>query len=253
MLKTLTRLHPESFLGAIVRMPLELIPRTHVAVIRRGINKGFRWVVGSSTHGCWLGTYETEKQALMSRLVRPGMVVWDVGANAGFFTIAMSRLVGETGKVFAFEPLAENTKSLLTHVRINKIRNTHVVQAALADQTDIVGFTIAASNAMGHISRQDNSYLVPAVTADEFVARFPDARPDLLKIDIEGAESAFLTGASQLLRDTTPTLLLALHGETQSRLCVEFLRSRGYSLHYLDGSPVDSEPLRSDEIYAYRP
>ena len=250
MLKALTKLPPQSFLGSFVRLPLRLIPRGHVTVVRRGINKGFRWVVGSSTHGCWLGTYEHEKQALMSRLVRPGMVVWDVGANAGFYTLAFSRLVGDAGKVYAFEPLAENTSNLLTHARLNNIQNTQIVQTALADQTGVIGFSVAASNSMGHISQQKSSYLVTTFTVDDFLARFPDARPDLLKIDIEGAEASLLLGASQLLGRSAPEIVLALHGESQSHQCVELLHSHGYSLFYIDGSSADSMPLKSDEIYA---
>ncbi len=250
MLHALTKLHPQSLLGAFVRLPLKLIPHGHVTVIRRGINKGRRWVVGSSIHGCWLGTYEYEKQALLSRLLRPGMVVWDVGANAGFYTLAFSRLVGAAGKVYAFEPLAENAKNLLTHVRLNCIENTHIVQAALAERTGLIGFSVAASNSMGRISQQASSYLVPTITVDGFLAHFPEARPDLLKIDIEGAESSLLSGASQLLCDSAPEIVLALHGETQSHKCVELLHSYGYLLYYLDGLSADSMPLKSDEIYA---
>jgi FkbM family methyltransferase len=250
MLNALTRLHPDSFLGACVRLPLKLIPRNHVTVVRRGINKGLRWVVGSSIHGCWLGTYEHEKQATVSQLLRPGMVAWDVGANAGFYTLAFSRLVGDTGKVYAFEPLAENTNNLLTHLRLNNIKNAQIVQAALADQSGLIGFSVAASNSMGHISQQESCYLVPTLTVDDFLARSPEARPDFLKIDIEGAESSLLLGASHMLRHSAPEIVLALHGEEQSRQCVELLRSHGYSLFYLDGSSAESMPLKSDEIYA---
>jgi len=194
MLDTLTKLDPQSFMGAFVRLPLRLIPRDHVTVVRRGINKGFRWVVGSSIHGCWLGTYEHKKQTLMSRLLRPGMVVWDVGANAGFYSLAFSRLVGDAGKVYAFEPFAENTTNLLTHLRLNNIKNTQIVQAALAETTGLSGFSVAASNSMGHLSQQVSSYLVPSIAVDDFLARCPEARPDLFKIDIEGAESSLLLG-----------------------------------------------------------
>jgi FkbM family methyltransferase len=250
MLNTLTRLHPQSFLGALVRLPLKLIPRGHVTVVRRGINKGLRWVVGSSIHGCWLGTYEHEKQTLMSRLVRPGMVVWDVGANAGFYMLAFSRLVGGDGKVYAFEPLAENTNNLLTHIRLNNIKNTRIVQAALAAETGLTGFSVAASNSMGHISQDESSYLVPTLTVDDFLARFPEARPDLIKIDIEGAEGLLLSGASELLRHSAPEIVLALHGDAQSHQCADLLHSHGYSLYYLNGLSADSMPLTSDEIYA---
>lgn len=250
MMKALSDLHPESMLGALVRLPLRLIPRSHVITVKGGLNKGARWIVGSNTHGCWLGTYESEKQNLVSKLVRRGMVVWDVGANAGFYTLAFARLVGDAGRVYAFEPFAENTNNLLKHVRLNRLSNATVIQAALGANTGLVGFCVAHSNSMGHISEQENSYLVPSSTVDEFLARHPEACPDLLKIDIEGAEAGLLSGAAQFLRQSAPEIILALHGQDQSRKCTELLTSLGYSLYYLDGSAVNEAPLRSDEIYA---
>jgi FkbM family methyltransferase len=252
MLKTLTKLNPASLLGRLVRLPLRLVPPTHIAKVRGGINKGARWIVGSSNHGCWLGTYENDKQALVSRVVHPGMVVWDVGANAGFYTLAFSHLVGRTGRVYAFEPFAENVNNLLKHVRLNGLENTTVVQAALVDQTGLARFSIAASNSMGCISEEHTPYVVPTYAVDEFLRYFPDACPQLLKIDVEGAEAGLLSGASQLLNQFGPAILLALHGETQCRECREILVSHGYRLYYLDSSAADTLPFRSDEIYALK-
>lgn len=253
MLQALTKLNPGSALGALVRFPLRFVPRSLVATVRGGINKGARWIVGSSIHGCWLGTYEQEKQALVSELVRPGTVVWDVGANAGFYALAFSRLVGTSGRVYAFEPFAENANNLIRHVHLNGLSNTKVIQAALASQSGLVGFSVAASNSMGRILPEDTSYMVPAFAVDDFVTRFPDSLPQLIKIDVEGAEAAILSGAAQLLSQFAPEILLALHGEAQERECREILVSQGYRLYYLDGSAVGAAPLRSDEIYARKP
>jgi FkbM family methyltransferase len=252
MLSKLTRLRADSWLGALMRWPLKLIPRRHVAKVRGGINKGRRWIVGSSIHGCWLGTYEEDKQSFVKQVVRPGMVVWDVGANAGFYSLAFSRLVGETGKVFAFEPLAENANNLLAHISLNQVRNVSVVQAALAERSGVIGFSVADSNSMGKLSQREHAYLVPTLSADEFLERFPESRPDLLKIDIEGAEAWLLAGASRLLKEVGPQILLALHGEDPTRECMLQLRAHGYGVFYLDGAPVGSPPLRSDEVFASR-
>lgn len=251
-MRSLTRLSTDSILGAAIRAPLRLLPRSHVATVRSGINKGAKWIVGSSTHGCWLGTYEQEKQALVTRLLRPGMVVWDVGANAGFYTLAFSRLVGHAGRVYAFEPLAENVDNLLKHVRLNRAYNAHIVQIAFAERSRLTGFAVEASNAMGHISPRTTSYMIPALTADDFMAQCPEARPDFLKIDIEGAEGAFLSGAARLLEQTSPEMLLALHGEEQGHACVELLRSHGYSLFDLDGSDATPVLQERGEIHARR-
>jgi len=253
MIKTLSKLDPQSAVGTLLRMPLRLIPRSSVVTVRSGLNKGARWRIGSSIHKCWLGTYEPEKQDLLSRLVRPGMVVWDVGANAGFYTLALSRLVGNDGRVYAFEPLAENVDNILKHVELNDLSNVIVVQAALDERVGLVGFETARLNSMGQISEKDGSYLVPAFTVDEFVAQHPDARPDLLKIDVEGAESGLLLGATQFLTNAAPDIVLALHGKAQSRTCFEQLIKLGYTLSRLDGSPMPAaRPGERDEIYAVK-
>src|SRR4051812_6791863 len=87
-----------------------------------------------------VGTYEPDKQALLSKVVTRGMVVWDVGANAGFYTLACSKLVGNEGRVYAFEPLAENVNNLLKHVALNKLANIKIIQTALAGRSELVNF-----------------------------------------------------------------------------------------------------------------
>lgn len=83
---------------------------------------------------------------------------------------------------------------------------------------------------MGRVSSEEHQYLVPILTADSFQELYPNARPDIIKIDIEGAESAFLSGAGVMLESAKPSILLALHGATQSQQCCEALRSMGYSI-----------------------
>ena len=251
-IRSLTRLSPDSFVGSLVRWPLRLIPRGHVVSVRGGINRGARWIAGSSTHGCWLGTYEPEKQALVARLARPGMVAWDVGANAGFYTLAFSRLVGDSGRVYAFEPLAENVRNLLEHVRLNRAANIRVVQAALSDRDGLDGFSVAASNAMGHLDPSADAYIIPAISADEFLDHCPDARPDLIKIDIEGGEGHFLAGATRLLQRCSPEILLAWHGEGQGDTCLRLLRSHGYAMFDLDGAAATPVVQDRGEVHARR-
>jgi glycosyltransferase involved in cell wall biosynthesis len=67
-----------------VRLPLRLVPRDRVRTILFGPLKGWRWISGSATHSAWLGTYEKPVQRLFKQLVKPGMIVFDVGANVGF-------------------------------------------------------------------------------------------------------------------------------------------------------------------------
>lgn len=239
-------------LGALLRLPLRAIPKSAVVRVRSGINKGLRWVVGSSIHGCWLGHYEIEKQAIVRRLVTPGMKVFDVGANAGFYTLAFSRLVGKGGHVWAFEPLEANLQNLRRHVALNELANVTVVQAAVSGRAGVARFASGESNAMGRLA-EGGSCDVKTVSLDEFCVQAGIDGPDLIKLDIEGGESLALKGASRVIAQGKATILLALHGREHEKNCLPLLRAGRYVLQYLDGEPALDEPLRGDEIVAFPP
>lgn len=241
----LSRISPNTLLGALLRAPLRLIPKTTVLRVRSGLNEGMRWIVGSSIHGCWLGHYEIEKQTAVRRVVKSGMKVFDIGANAGFYTLAFSRLVGATGHVWAFEPLPENIRNLRRHIALNALQNVTVVEAAVSEKSGAAGFLPAPSNAMGRLS-DHGEITVRTVSIDETCQG--TGMPDLIKLDVEGAESAVLEGARQTLSRHRPIILLATHGREQERRCVEILRAFGYEFSYLDGAPAASENLTSDEL-----
>ena len=208
-----------------------------------------RWVVGAGVHACWLGHYEIEKQTGIAGMVKPGMKVFDVGANAGFYTLAFARLVGERGHVWSFEPLAENVAYLNRHIALNGLANVTVVHAAIAERTGVAGFALADNRSEGHLS--DAAGLrVPTVSLDEFCVQAGIDCPDLIKMDIEGGESLAFKGAQRVISRRKATIFLALHGRAHERNCVATLRAARYVLHYLDGKPVEQEPLRSDEIIA---
>ena len=226
----------DSLMGRLVRLPLRLIPGEVVIRIRSGLNAGLRWRVGSATHGCWLGTTRQMCRGLLPTLVHPGMVCYDVGANAGFYTLALARLTGPTGRVFAFEPLGGNTWNLLDHVRLNNLAQVTVTQTAISDSDGLAGFDMHASNAMGKIAPgSPSSYQVPTMRLDTLIERPGIPAPDFIKMDIEGAELAALRGASGLLTTHHPTLVIAFHGEEILAACLELLITHGYMIRDLAG------------------
>ena len=83
-----------SVAGRLLRLPLALIPPALAMPVLQGPLRGYRWIVGSSNHGCWLGSYEYAKQRLFAQMVRSGDVVFDVGANVGFYTLLAACRVG---------------------------------------------------------------------------------------------------------------------------------------------------------------
>ena len=219
-------------LGKLLRWPLRWIPKSAVVTVRGGINAGMKWRVGAHTHGCWLGTYEMPKQQAVERLVRTGMNVVDIGANAGFYTLAFSRLVGRTGHVWAFEPLGTNAASLLQHMSVNRLANVTVVQCAVAESAGLRGFRRAAHDAMGSLSADAGDYLVPTVRLDEY----PMPVPDLVKIDVEGGELGVLRGADRLIAGRRTTWLVALDDRASHAACRALFQDADYEIAQL-GSP----------------
>ena len=246
----LSRIPPTSLLGQALRWPLRLVPKQAVMTVRSGLNAGMKWVAGSSIHGCWLGHYEHEKQGLVTRLVKPGMKIFDIGANAGFYTLAFSRLTGDAGHVWAFEPFAENAANVLHHLQLNTISNVTLVQAAVAGRPGVAGFQIAQSNSMGMLAAHAKGYLVPTVTLDGLMEEGTLPMPDLIKMDVEGAEASVLEGAKTLLRQRTAVLLIALHGDVPMRARLTLLHEAGYEAFTLDGQALTPDAAFVDEIYA---
>lgn len=223
-----------SFLGRAIRLPLRLVPREAVVRVLSGPLLGHRWIAGAATNGCWLGTYERLAQRVFVDHVRPGSVVYDVGANAGFFTLLSSKLSGPSGVVYAFEPVERNLRYIREHVRLNRTGNVHVVPMAVSDRIGTVRFAAAHNPAMGGLATS-GEIAVQSTTLDEFASKA--APPSFIKMDIEGAEYAALSGAVELLRSVQPVILLSEHGWEQHERCGRLLKSLGYELKLLvDGT-----------------
>jgi len=232
--------------GRLLRLPARLLPARTVMRIRRGPAHGLKWIAGSSIHGCWLGTYELDKQAALQRFVRPGMTIYDIGAQAGFYTLFFSRLTGESGRVFAFEPCPYETRFLVAHVQMNSLTNVKIIQAAVAERTGFVGISTDRGSCQNQICGDANTALiVPCLDLDS--SELPT--PNLIKIDVEGAESAVLSGALRILREAAPVVFVALHSEEQRQICAALMKVAGYAVYDLTGQPVDGVPS-GDEIYA---
>lgn len=219
-----------------IRLFLRLIPRGTVVRVLRGPLRGKRWIVGAATHGCWVGSYERQVQDVFVRHVAPGAVVYDVGANAGFFTLLAASLVGPAGKVFAFEPLERNLWYLHEHLRLNRVTNVRVFPVAVTDLDGSVRFAAAADPAMGGVAAEGDRE-VPSVTLDSIANVADVPLPAFIKMDIEGGEHSALSGAGEILRVARPTILLSEHGWRQHELCSELLKAFGYEIEVLvDGA-----------------
>jgi len=224
------------WIARALRLPLRLVAPGTVMRIRTGPLRGRRWVAGTATHGCWIGTYERETQRVFEQSVRPGGVVYDIGANAGFFTLLASKLAGPSGKVYAFEPLPRNLAVLREHVRLNGAENVEVMPLAISDRAGMARFATADDPAMGGLSERG---VLEVDTTSLDTIRGTIAPPSFIKMDIEGAEYAALSGAMEVLRTAKPVILLSAHGYVQHERCTGLLLGLGYSMTILVDGTAD--------------
>ncbi len=243
-----SRIPVTSVLGRLLRLPLRLLPRDMVVRIKQGPLRGKKWIVGASNHGCWLGSYEQDKQLAFAAHVSQGEVLFDVGAHVGFYTLLGSALVGDEGHVFAFEPLPRNLDHLTRHLELNGIHNTTVVRAAVSDKPGAAKFLAGPTPMMGMLA-SEGELDVELVSLDDLYRQQKIPLPDCIKIDVEGAEAGVLKGAETILREGAPSVFLATHGKEVHKQCLEILHSFGYQCDALDG--VDETACT--ELLARRP
>lgn len=232
-----SKINYRSFWGRLLRLPLKLIPKKMTMPIIQGRLKGKKWVVGAGEHGYWLGSYELNKRLAFEREIPPGAVVYDIGANVGYFSLLATVLVGLEGRVYAFEPLPRNIEFLHKHIRLNKLNNVEVIEAAVSDHEGEASFDLGASSAMGHLA-ESGEITVQMVSLDQLLLANKLQPPDYMKVDVEGAEFDVLNGARGLLEKYHPTLFLDTHQRESHFPTIALLEQLGYEFTILDGKPL---------------
>jgi FkbM family methyltransferase len=223
-----------------------------VLPIMRGPNFGMRWCVGSGDHGCWLGTYELDKQRAIWRRRQKGGTALDVGANAGYYTLLLSRAVGPNGKVIAIEPDTRNAEWIRFHTWINRVRNVDVVLGAASDRTGTATYSVGRTPTTGRLIADGSGEAVSAFALDDLVSAAGSDIPSIVKMDIEGGESAALAGATRLLAARRTTWFVALHSAEQADFCIPLFRRYGYRIAGPDGEELPREYDKTiGEIVAY--
>lgn len=193
----------------------------------------------------WLGTYELALQQAVRDWIKPGWVVYDIGANIGYVTLLLGRAVGSQGKVIAFEALPANVDRLRENIALNQeiLPEIQVIPAAVVDRSGPVQFLVGPSDDMGKAAgsagRSAVSYqqqvTVEGISLDDFILKgaggtAPALAPQAVKMDIEGGELLAIPGMRRLLAETRPVLLLELHGEQAAQVSWQWLRDAGYHI-----------------------
>jgi len=192
--------------------------------------------------------YEAALEKAMQAVIRPGDVIWDVGANIGYFSTRFAQWTGPQGSVYAFEPAPDIAARLKRATA--RFGNIRIVQQGLSDTEGTAGF-LRDNNPDGATSRiavpgdRNADETIRVTTGDLLIAGGTIAAPDVVKMDIEGHEFEALKGIAGLLRTRPPRhLFIEMHGflfvqqgrEDFSRQIERFLRENEYDLAWVDDS-----------------
>jgi FkbM family methyltransferase len=153
------------------------------------------------------GALETE---LVKREVKKGDTVLDIGANIGYYSLIFAKIVGEKGRVFAFEPHPDNFELLRKNIAVNGYKNIIPVQKAVSDKSGLIKLYLSGNSVDHQIcdSGEGRSFIeVESVRIDDYFFG-QDTKIDLIKIDTQGAEGLVLRGMPGLLKKNALKIII---------------------------------------------
>jgi FkbM family methyltransferase len=220
-------------------------PRAHVQVgygPARGLRLPARGVAPTHPQARLLltGTLEVAVQQALRRTILPGAVMWDVGANLGFFALLAARLAGPDGRVVAFEPVPAAAALAREAASLNGLADRIVVRPeALGAVSAWTPLCVVGEPSWSHLADRGRhpatrQHLeVEVATADGLIEAGLAPAPDVLKLDVEGSEVDVLRGAQGLLERHRPVVVCELHDTAVE--VADLLEGAGYTLESLDG------------------
>lgn len=226
-----------------------LVGRTdRQVVVRDGITYDLDLAQGIDFAIYLANIYERGTRAALRRLVRPGSLVLDIGANIGAHTLGLAQLVGPAGRVLAFEPTDYAYSKLRRNLELNpelagRVSTYHCFLTK--DDANPVPTAIYSSWPLAqepglhakHLGREMKTEAARARSIDNVLAETADRPVGLVKFDVDGFECDVLKGATRLLTDTKPTFVMEFapyvldeRGASLSEL-ISFFVPRGYRFH----------------------
>jgi len=166
--------------------------------------EGFKMKRGRTTRYMVLtGKYEEGTMDLMKKEIKSGMNVFDLGANIGMFTLLSSKLVGESGHVFSFEPDPYLFNVLKENLILNNVNNVSIYQIAVSNTVGVEKFSMNleqdGDNRLNSNTMNENYVEVKTTTIDDFCEK-NELKINFLKMDIQGSEAKVFQGMKQTLK-----------------------------------------------------
>lgn len=210
------------------------------------------------------GVFEEIETEIFKKLIRPGMVIIDIGANIGYYTLIAANIMKNEGKIYAFEPEPNNYALLLKNINLNGYVNVNPLQKAVSNKSGKINLFIDGINCGIHSISQYNVYNnigsveVETTTLDEFFKNeVKDLRVDLIKMDVQGAEGLVIEGAEEIILHNNLTILMEFCpyllrniGTDPLELLYKLINF-GFTIEVIDESnktTVKSEPMKIIEM-----
>jgi FkbM family methyltransferase len=212
---------------------------------------GLRWVLNPSDYAhediFWLGELNRYEIYHILRLVPPDAVIFDIGANIGYYSLTLAHQLGSRASFYSFEPNPPTLARFQRHIELNHLSNIHLQNVGLADHEGSAHVVERSDNSGAATLREGGS--IQLVTLDGFVERHGVERIDFMKVDIEGFEQKMLAGARRTLARLRPIIQIELNPPALAKAgssvpaVVEELRQAGYQLFEVNRRRL--EPLRA--------
>jgi FkbM family methyltransferase len=192
--------------------------------------------------------YEQEFQ-FFSNMIKEGGIVLDIGANIGMMTAAIAQKL-KTSKVYAFEPIPENIKTLKRVVNHYKLDNVKIYEAALGEESGELKMVMPVINNVkmqglshvleegAHDKSSGNVYVVPVKKLDEIAELHTCGKITAIKIDVENFEYHVLKGGEQLLIKHKPIIYCELWNNDRKTMTIDYLNNLGYKVKIYDNDQL---------------
>ena len=157
------------------------------------------------------GFWEKETTDTVVSKVKEGMIILDVGADIGYYSLLFSKLVGNNGMIYSFEPIPEAKGYLDVNICLNNIMNVKSYEFALFDEEGFSYIEDPFGKSRLNNNPNTQNYDSIRVQTKKFDSLKINSRIDLIKIDVEGSEMNVLTGMKETIKKYHPIILLELH------------------------------------------
>lgn len=201
----------------------------------------------------FLGQFESDVVRAIEANCKPGMTVIDIGANIGAHALRLAKMVGNSGRLYAFEPTSYAFRKLERNLSLNYFQNARAFQIALSDENAKDVEVRFRSSWRTDGQRQIGTDRIEFMRLDDWCARESVDQVDLIKLDVDGNEFSVIAGATSLIKRCHPVFVMEAvgpHFDNDARNPYAALAGLGY--RFWD-TKTDTEYTRPDDIGALLP